>query len=229
MTRYFLVLFIFSASLSSLLHAKSEMLPVAIHSAVAESLPNFSERVERALSPTGIAFTIDVYPPARSIELLKKGTVGLEFFRTPDVMQEGENLARLEPVVYEAAFKMFTSSRTPSFCSVDESDFKGMSTAGLRGILLHRTFFAPKFSENHTFDNVRSFFRFVTLGRADVGFAFQPIFEKAYQESIQDFVICDSHQKTFRFYPYLHKDFVWAKEKIERSLLEEFGESSIEP
>lgn len=203
--------------------AETRLLSVSIPSAVASTLPNFSQRIEQALSRTDLRFEVNTFPTVRSLELLKQGRVALEFFRVPFAMEGIPNIERLEPAVNSLTFTMVTSNQTPEFCEADESKYASMTMAGLRGVRLHELYFYPKFANRQTLNDARSLFKFVSLKRANVSFLPKSIFESASEESREGLMICEQKTKTFLFYGHIHKDFLWAKESVEKALQIEFG------
>lgn len=201
----------------------ADSLQVSIMTSVSENLPQVTERIVRTLSKTDIDININFLPNKRSLTLLKKGKIALDFFRTPSVMSPDHDLIKLQPPIQSLKFKMITSIKTPEYCMVSESDYSNMSVAGILGVRLHPVHFYPKFKSQTTVGDVLATSRFVALQRADVSFIPSEALASVSKEIMADLIVCDNHFKTFDFHAYLHKDFFWAKEKLEEALYAEFG------
>jgi hypothetical protein len=138
-------------------------------------------------------------------------------------MSPDHDLIKLQPPIQSLKFKMITSIKTPEYCLVSESDYSNMSVAGVLGVRLHPVHFYPKFKSQTTVGDVLATSRFVALQRADVSFIPSEALASVSKEIMDDLIVCDNHFKTFDFHAYLHKDFFWAKEKLEEALFAEFS------
>jgi hypothetical protein len=203
--------------------AASDLLQVSIPTTVSDNLPQITDRIIRALSTTDLEIEFKYLPNKRSLLLLNEGKIALEFFRAPIVGSQYPDLIRLEPPMRSLQFKMITSNRTPEFCKISESDYRNMSIGGVRGWGLNQVFFYPKFKTHTIVGDLPSTARFVALQRADVSFFPAEMLDTVPNAIMVDLVVCDTHFKVFNFHPHLHKDFSWAKEKLEKALKSEFG------
>ena len=90
------------------------------------------------------------------------------------------------------------------------------------GVGLHQVYFFPKFSRHTTVGDMPTTANFVALQRADVTFLPDEILTRIPKELMAKLIVCEDNFKIFDFLPYLHKNFSWAKDKIEKALQAEF-------
>lgn len=201
---------------------EAETLEVVVIESVYRALPQTTQRIEGALDNSGIRFNLTVLPNKRSFEMLRRGTIGLEFFRTPVVTGEVEALVRLEPRLALINFNMVTSIKTPGHCQVSEEEYREMTIAGVLGIGVHQLVFYPKFRDATSVNDVATALKFVALQRADVTFLPNEIMGLYPVETLRNLIVCPGNYTAFPFYAHLHKDYLWARVKIEKALQTEF-------
>ena len=202
---------------------RAETLEVAIAASVYQALPETTQRIVRALDNSGVQVNLTVLPNKRSLEMLRQGRVGLEFFRTPVVTGEMEQLIKLEPQLRSINFNMVTSINTPGHCQASEDDYRELTIAGVLGLGLHQVFFYPKFRDATSVNDVPTALKFVALQRADVTFLPNEILGLFPAEMLQNLVVCPANYQPFPFFAHLHEDYIWAREKIEMALQAEFA------
>lgn len=216
--RGFILIFLLIASPS----LKAEILEVSISASVFKALPQTTQRIIRALDKTGYEVNLTVLPNKRSLAMLRRGEVALEFFRTPSVTRNFPELILLKPLLRSINFNMVTSIRTPNHCLLMEEGYQELSIAGVLGIGLHQIDFYPKFRHSTSVVDVPTALKFVALQRADVTFLPNEVVGLFPPELTRDLIVCPANYKSFPFFAHLHKDFAWAKEKIESALHAEF-------
>ena len=94
-----------------------------------------------------------------------------------------------------------------------------MSVAGVLGIGLYAVHYYPRFLSFTIINDAN----FVALQRADVSFMADPMLARITEDVRSKLTVCETYRKRFDFFPYLHKDFLWAKEAIESALRSEFS------
>lgn len=201
---------------------KAETLEVSISASVFKALPQTTQRIIRALDKTGYEVNLTVLPNKRSLEMLRRGEIALEFFRTPSVTTNFPELIMLKPLLRSINFNMVTSIRTPNNCLVTEKEYQKLSIAGVLGIGLHQIDFYPKFKDSTSVADVPTALKFVALQRADVTFLPNEVVGLFPPEVTRNLIVCPANYKSFPFFAHLNKDFIWAKEKIETALHAEF-------
>lgn len=202
---------------------KAETIKVSIAASVAQSLPQATQRIMRAMDNTGYEVILTVLPNKRSLSTLRAGENALEFFRTPSVTVNFPELIRLEPVLQTLNFNMITSIQTPENCQATEAEYGKLSIAGVLGIGLHQIDLYPKFKNATSVNDVPTALRFVALRRADVTFFPNAILGLFPPEVLRELIVCPANFQPFSFYAHLHQDFAWAREKIEAALAAEFS------
>ena len=103
---------------------RAETLKITIGASVYRALPQTAQRILRALDNSGIPYNVTVLPNKRSVEMLRQGKIGLEFFRTPVVTDEMEEVVKLEPRLALINFNMVTSVETPAHCRAGEDEYR---------------------------------------------------------------------------------------------------------
>jgi len=202
---------------------QAETLHVSIAASVSRALPEATQRIVRALNTTGYDIELVVLPNKRSVTMLRRGKIALEFFRSPSVTSEYHQIVKLQPRLQSLNFNMVTSVRTPNHCLVSEENYENLSIVGVLGIGLHRVEYYPKFGNATSVSDVQTALKFVSLQRADVTFLPNVILNLFPRDVMRDLITCPANYKTFDFFAHLHKDYIWAKEEIESALLAEFG------
>ena len=205
----------------------AEPLIVSIPSTVDSNYSHIVERVKTALDEVDIEYLITRNSNKRSLILLQRNEVDIEIFRTPSVMGENLNLLKLEPGLLELNLTMFTSSANARYCNFKEADYRNLSMAGLSGVELHELYFSPKFAHYTSLHDTEAYFRFIALGRADVGFLPAALLEAkkrdpSSEEIVQQLIVCQNQTVPFTFHAYMHKNVLEKKDKIEAALLKEF-------
>jgi hypothetical protein len=201
----------------------AETLQLSVPDSVSNNLPGLVERILRTLRSTGYHIEVMNIPNKRSIDMLIRGKVAIEILRNPEVAGKFPNLAVIQPPVLSLSFGMVTSGKTPQYCDVSEKDFERMSVAGVLGMNIHADYYYPKFSHSTELSDVSSALEFVALRRANVIFLPDFVLKRLPQELRASLLVCPSHRTTFRFNTHIHRDYLWAKEKIEAAYRKEFG------
>lgn len=201
---------------------EAETLEVAVVASVHQALPQTTQRIIRALDNSGVQFNLTVLPNKRSFEMLRRGNIGLEFFRTTVVTDEVEELVKLEPRLALINFNMVTSIETPGHCRAGEDEYRKMTVAGVLGIGLHQLVFFPKFRDATAVNDIATALKFVALQRADVTFMPNEIMGLFPAETLRNLIVCPGNYTAFPFFAHLHEDYLWARDKIEKALQAEF-------
>jgi len=155
--------------------------------------------------------------------MLTQGKVAIEILREPEIAEGFPDLIIIQPPVLSAVFQMITSVKTPEYCDVSEDVFNTMSVAGVLGVGIHTKFYYPKFNHSTELTDTSSALKFVALQRANVTFLPNLTLSSQPEDLKGKLLVCPSHQTKFKFNTHNHKDFLWAKNKIEAAYREEFG------
>lgn len=207
--------------LSSVVHAES--LRVVVAQSVDTNLPEIRERIVRALSSTGYEIELLVLPGNRALLMASRGEVAIDIYRQPSAIASVPNLIALEPQVDEIMFAMIVSKLDPDKCHVDSEQFGEMTVVGRLGIKLYEDYYYPMFASSVTVDNFIQALKVVAKQRVDVSFVTREAFDRAPRELRDELIVCDTHMKKFPIKSFIHKDYLWAKEKVEAAYRKEFG------
>ena len=144
----------------------------------------------------------------------------------PSVVARYHDLVQLQPVLQSLQYRMITSTLTPELCETREDNYGHMTVAGVLCIGLYEVHYYPKFRSFTIINDVQSAANFVALQRADVSFMADPMLARITEDVRSELTACENYRKQFDFFPYLHRDFLWAKEVIESALNSEFARES---
>ena len=197
---------------------------MSVPSLITTNFPQEAERVKKALATTGYSIEFVDLPGRRSIIMLSQGKIALEIFRNTHAVEQFPNIIAIEPPIKSMLVNMITGAKTPEFCNKTENDFKEMSVAGMLGVELHATFYAPMFKQATTdLSSIEDVVEFVLLQRADVSFLPDEMISKLPRELRDQLKVCETHTTRFHFNTLIHRDYLWAKDKIEAAYREEFS------
>lgn len=205
-------------------HANAESLMVAVSPENREFFPETFERVMRALNNTGYDIELVELPRKRSLLMLERGEISMELGMPADVIPEGLDLIQIKPAVVDITITMVTSDQTPEFCEEPEEKFAEMTFANTLGLKFFDIFYAPKFSKSFNLRSYQDMFEMVALGRADVTFVAMKTIHLIPEDIKSRLIICGTHVTKITSYSYLHKNYGWAKDKIEAAYETEFGD-----
>lgn len=206
-------------------NANAKVLQVAVSPENRKFFPEVFERVVRALKSTGYDVDLVELPRKRSLHMVMKGEIALELGMTRGLIPQDSGLVQINPPILDITLTMATSSQTPDLCRVSKDNFSGMSIAGVLGSKTFELYYAPKFAESFSVKNYVDMLQMVILQRADVTFVALGTTHLIPDEIKTQLTICGTHLKNIVAHSYLHKNFLWAKEKIEAAYKIEFGQN----
>ncbi len=207
--------------LSSVAHA--ETLRVVVAQSVDTNFPEIRARIVRALSSTGYEIELLVLPGNRALLMASRGEVAIDIYRQPSAIASVPNLIALEPQVDEISFGMIVSKLDPDKCHVDREQFGEMTVVGRLGIMLYEDFYYPMFASSVTVNDFPQLLKVVAKQRVDVSFLTRQALDRAPPEIRDQLILCNTHMKKFPIKSFIHKDYLWAREKIEDAYRSEFG------
>ncbi|TQV72015.1 hypothetical protein FLL45_17760 [Aliikangiella marina] len=182
------------------------LLTVTGSNALSENMPELEKQVRQALSNSGINFEYQLHPNKKSLDLVKKGLVGLDIARNPIAYKGNSNLIQLQPVLFTLNLVKITSTANQKKCAYKQSKESQLTLAGILGAEFYRHFFQD-FTEYTELDTPADALRFVAVGRADFTFIPESAFDQLSSEIRNKLHICESFNRELKFYSYLHKDF----------------------
>lgn len=215
---WFLVISLFVA------HANAENLIVAVSPENKEFFPETVERVIRALNSTGYDIQLVELPRKRSLLMLEKGEIAMELGMSPSVAPESLDLIQIKPAIVDINLTMVTSHATPEFCDVPEEKFAEMTFANVLGVRFFDTFYVPKFAKSFNLRTYKDMYEMVALGRADVTFMALGTAHLIPEEIRGRLFICGTYLNKLTAFSYIHKNYGWAKDKIEAAYETEFSD-----
>lgn len=215
--RFLLVTCLLSSS------AFAESLKVAVSSSASKYLPDTVARIVRALNTTGYDIEVSVLPDKRALLWASEGKMAMELYRTPAGIGDIPSLSPIQPPVQSLTFGMITSSKTPEFCTFSKEDLKKLSIVGLLGVEFYDLYFYPQFRTSTTVTDIMIALRLVSMQRADVSFFPQERLSIIPDDLSDQIIVCESNFETFHFHSFIHKNFLWAKDKIEAAYETEFS------
>ena len=205
--------------------AMADALSVNIAKDLAANFSSLSQRLVNTLTEAGFEVNLRTFPNKRSFQMLAQGDVALELIRAPVLAETYPEIVVIEPALARASFQMVTSSTTPEFCDAGDPQFKSMSAAGVIGVDAHAHYYLPRFRETTQLVNFNTALRFVSIGRADVMFLPVAIVESLPVDVKETLTICESKIDEFSLHSILHKDYLWARERIEAAYRAEFSKN----
>lgn len=200
-----------------------ETLTVVKHRILGEAYPALSEKVTAALEGSGYPLRVVEVPGDRSLHIINEGKAALEMIRSRAVAADYANLIPLQPPVFSVEFTMVTSARTPEFCQQPQEAFAQMSVIGAQGMLLYEEVYFPHFGEVYKAPGTIAVARAVASQRADV--TFMPVGQSSQLPTAlgEALHFCGTHRTRFNFHVHLHKDYAWAKDRLEEALADVFN------
>lgn len=204
--------------------ARAEVLKVTMSQAVANYQDRTVQRILRALDNSGFEIEVQVLPGNRALSMAASGEFAMDIYRQPQAIAHFPDLIALEPRVDAVTFGMITSKQAPEKCDSDEAQFGKMSVVGRLGIKLYEDYYYPMFAETVTLDNFDQAFRVLAAQRVDVGFLTRDAFDRIEAPLREQLLFCDTHEKNFPIHSYIHRNYLWAKDRIEAAYRKEFGD-----
>lgn len=202
---------------------RAETLKVAVAETAYQNLPQVRGRILEALRQSGFEIELVALPGNRALLAASRGEVAIDVYRQRESIAQVPNLVAIEPPVDRVTFGMITSVDTPAHCDASEAQLGEMSVVGRLGIKLYEEYYYPRFARAESVSDFAQMLKLVAARRIDVSFLTEDAFARmagAYRERL---LFCRGHRKTFTIHSFIHRDFLWAKPRIEAAYRKAFG------
>ena len=204
---------------------RAETLKVAVAEAAYRNLPQIRGRILEALRQSGFEIDLVALPGNRALLAASRGEVAIDVYRQREAIARVPNLVAIEPPVDRVTFGMITSVDTPGHCDAGESQFSEMSVVGRLGIKLYEEYYFPRFARAESVSDFEQMLKLVAARRIDVSFLTEEAFARMAGEYRQRLLFCPGRHDSFTIHSFIHKDFLWAKPRIEAAYRRAFGSS----
>lgn len=200
---------------------ESKILPVTGSHAISKNMPDIEQQIFSALKKSDVQFDYQLRPNKKSLDLVKRGIVGLDIARNPMAYADSKNLIQLEPALFSIKLAKITSRQSMQKCDVPPSKQKQMTVAGILGAEIFQLFYKD-FAGLTELDTIADALRFVALDRADFTFLPETSIETLPSNLKDKLFVCQNFTRELKFYSFLHKDYLWAKDPLEKAYRQVF-------
>jgi len=201
----------------------SRDLPTTVSETAFKLQPQLIERIQSTLESTGYNVTLTVLPTERALVEAQLGRYAMALYRQETAFRENPNMIKINPQVTIKNLVRVVSKDNPVLCELEASSLTQYRVAGVNGIRFFESYIYPLFKTRYVASSLENVLQMVGSNRIDMTYWTNVGLKRQSKELLDHVILCPKHFITLSFHSFLHPDYQWAQEAIEKAYRDEFG------